>query len=272
MITISRRLFICALIFMALSVARPARATQVMTINCNTAVHLADFISCANLQAFSRGSGIYVTFGATKFTTVTITAQWAHQTWFPYVGFWAPTSTTATKQNGAPALVDTDLDSASLTLLAAVKGNIPGLTVPPDQIYSLLDVSFPEILTNQIDGALLSALGALYTTVTPIGTIVMVTCAGDGTNAQFTRISMTGTVQWEMVPGTLKNKAGKFIDSSGNVIANGINNLNLGLPAAALPNFPGYGLDPTDWLFWNPLPNGTATVAPCNELLICSPE
>ena len=92
----------------------------------------------------------------------------------------------------------------------------------------------------------------------------MVTCAGDGSNAQFVRISMTATVQWEMVPNTLKNKAGNFIDSQGHVIAPAINNGTLGSWQAALPGFPGAGLDPGDWSFWSPLPGGTITVGvPC---------
>lgn len=95
----------------------------------------------------------------------------------------------------------------------------------------------------------------------------MVTCTGDGTNAQFRRISMTGSVQWEMVPGTLKNKAKQFIDANGNVIGNAVNNGSAGNLQASLPMFPGVGLDPGDWLFWSSVPGGTITIGP-----LCIPD
>jgi hypothetical protein len=166
------------------------------------------------------------------------------------------------KSNGSPATTDADLGVTDPTLLAAVRAKIPGLNIDPDQVYFLLNVEFPEILTQQIDSGLLSALGVGYPFATPIGTTVMVTCTGDGTNAQFVRISMTASVQWEMVPGTLKNKAGQFINAKGQVITEPINNLALGNILGALPNFPGYGLAPGDWSFWNPTPGGTVTVGP----------
>jgi hypothetical protein len=95
----------------------------------------------------------------------------------------------------------------------------------------------------------------------------MVTCTGDGTNAQFTKISFTATVMWDMVPGTLKNKAGQFIDSSGKVIAPAVNNLGSPGFLGALPLFPGVGLAPGDWLWWSTLPGGTITVG-----ALCDPE
>jgi hypothetical protein len=95
----------------------------------------------------------------------------------------------------------------------------------------------------------------------------MVTATGDGTNAQYVRISMTGSVQWEMKPGTLKNKAGKFIDSSGKVIGSAVNNLGSPGFLGALPSFPSVGLAPGDWLFWSPSPGVTITVGD-----ICVPD
>ena len=264
------RLMLTALLLALLGAPQSGRAAPpVITINCNTAVHIADFQACATERAIVSGPASYVTFSASHYTIVNVAAQYTIVQ-LPYsgtLGIWVVTSAKMIQQNGQPAITDADLNVSSATLLAALKGNIPGLNIDPDQVYSLLNVEFPEILTNQIDSGLLSALGPGYAYVTPIGTTIMVTCTGDGTNAQFKRISMTGSVQWEMVPNTLKNKKGQFIDSKGNVIANSINNGSLGTLLAALPGFPGNGLDTFDWGFWSTLPNGTITIGD-----LCDPE
>jgi hypothetical protein len=175
-----------------------------------------------------------------------------------------------TTQAGTPATTDANLNPVNATLMATIKAHIPGLHIDPNQVYSLLDVEFPEVLTRQIDGELLTLLGPLYVQATPVGTIVMVTCRGDGTNAQFIRISLTATVQWEMVPGTLKNAAGKFIDAHGNVIGNAINNLNLGTLATAFPNFAGIGAASWDWMYWTTTTGVSITVGPiCQPVIEC---
>jgi hypothetical protein len=260
------RLLLGPAFLLALIASHSAQA-QLTTINCNTAVHIADFTSCA--QGHASGHGLapgkywYVTYNADHHTAVQVTAVYfarsGHVVYSPV----------AYQPGGALALTDSDLgvSNASLIDTINVAGGIPGLNIDPNQVYSLLNVEFPEILTNQIDAGLSAALGDLYSLATPVGTVVMVTCTGDGTNAQYIRISMTATVQWEMKPGTLKNKAGQFIDSSGNVIGHSVNNLGSPGFQGALPNFPGNGLAPGDWSFWSPLPGVTITVGN-----ICDPN
>jgi hypothetical protein len=260
-------LLVCTLYYSA-----PAQAGSVITVNCSSSVHLADFVNCAEgaLTAHSTeaasilnssGSVTYVTFSPTKYTIVVIEATIktceGHT-----VCLWNFNSVVTLQSSGAAATSDADLGTVDASILAATKANISPLNIDPDQVYSLINVEFPEILTNQIDAGLLSALGPGYVYATPIGTTVMVTCTGDGTNAQFIRISMTGSVQWEMVPGTLKNKAGQFIDSKGNVIAPPINKLSSANILSILPDFPGYGLVAGDWNFWSPEPQGTVTIEP----------
>jgi hypothetical protein len=168
----------------------------------------------------------------------------------------------AFKPDGTSATTDADLGLTDATLITTLSksGGIPNLNLNPAQVGSLIDLEvLPETLTREINNQLLSTLGTLYTEVTPVGTTVMVSCA-DGTNAQFVRINMYATVMWTMVPGTLKNKAGQFIDSTGKVISGPVNHLGLPGFIAALPDFPGIGMSSGDWSFWSPLPGGTVTI------------
>lgn len=101
------------------------------------------------------GSASYVVYSQTHFTIVNINAQ-------PIYGGlgYLVLAATMTQASGKPAVTDADLNVASTTLLAAIKGNIPGLQIDPNQVYSLIQVEFPEILTNQIDAGLLAILGS----------------------------------------------------------------------------------------------------------------
>ena len=250
--------------FLTTLAANPLQA-QITTINCNTAVHIADFTSCAQAKAsgLAQGKYWYVAFNAKNHTAVQVTAAYFGRSGKVVY------SPVAYKPSGALALTDADLGVSDPTLIATINAarGIPNLSIDPDQVYSLIAVEFPEVLTRQINGDLLTLFGSLYTEITPIGTTVSVTCTGDGTNAQFTRISLTGTVQWEMKPGTLKNKAGQFIDSSGHVIASAVNNLGAPSYLGVLPSFSGVGMAPGDWTFWSPLPGGSITVGD-----ICIPD
>lgn len=252
---------VCAFVLISFQYAHAA--TPVVTVNCSGASHLTDFQNCINTVVSHIGPGTYVTFGPSKFTIAHVAA---HSVLIHGVlRVWYVSSIIATKLDGTVVTNDNQLDFTNVSLLAANQSNIPGLHIDPNQVDSLIHVEFPEVLTRQINSGLFDKLGALYNNL-PIGTKVMVTCDGDGTNAQFKKISSTGTVMWEMVPGTLKNRGGQFIDANGNVTANPINNLSSGILPGALPNFPDYGLSPLDWQYWSPSPYGTVTVGP-----ICDP-
>lgn len=196
----------------------------------------------------------------TNFTTIKV--------WTPFytvgpggIAIYVPEQINAYNSSGQSAVSDANLDSVNSVLYLNVAGGrgIPGLNLDPSQVNSLIGIEFPEILSRAINGALLTTLGPLYTTATPIGTIVQVT-ASDGTNAQFVRISLTGSVQWELKPGTLKNKSGQFIDANGNVIGASVNRLNNIDVTPALPNFNGSGMTNGDWTFWSPTPGVTITI------------
>src|ERR1700730_18255846 len=100
------RLLWAPMCLLALMVAYPARA-QITTINCNTAVHIADFTACAKNNA--KGLGLvngnywYVTYNSTHHTAVKVNVLFnARGGSFVY----SPTAYTA---SGATALTDTDL-------------------------------------------------------------------------------------------------------------------------------------------------------------------
>jgi hypothetical protein len=85
----------------ALIAFRSAHATPpVITINCATASHVADFQSCATAQARKSGTASYVTFSQSHFTIVNITAIWSSFGFGGGKGIWVIQSTTTTQANG----------------------------------------------------------------------------------------------------------------------------------------------------------------------------
>jgi hypothetical protein len=245
-----------------ISTLQPVQAS-VITVNCPTAVHLADFATCANAKASSlapESYQVYVAFNATHFITVKILI--GYKIAGPFGGFiTVPGYVHTFTSSGVAAATDSDLGlvNASLMSTVAAARSLPGLKLDPDEAPSLIGIELPEILTTAIDGALLTLLGPLYTTETPVGTVVQVTAA-DGTNAQFVRISLMSTVQWTMVPGSLKNSKGQFINSSGGVIGAAVDNLTSTNILPVFPIFSGTGLVGIDWQFWSSTPGGTVII------------
>jgi hypothetical protein len=81
----------------------------------------------------------------------------------------------------------------------------------------------------------------------------------DGINAVVQRISKTNTVQFAILPGTLRNAAGKRIDSAGNVLQN--QNPIPGSPVGGPLTETSMAGSPSSVTFIpDPLPSGTVTV------------
>jgi hypothetical protein len=73
--TITMSIFAAIGLFV-LTMFQPAQAsTTLMTINCDTAVHLADFKSCAVIAGIFHGSGVYTAFSPSHFAIVKISAS-----------------------------------------------------------------------------------------------------------------------------------------------------------------------------------------------------
>jgi hypothetical protein len=168
------------------------------------------------------------------------------------------------KQDGTPAVSDADLGVVNVTLMATIQSaaKIPSLTIDPNYISSFIGI--PDWLAASRGISYAIGLLGVNPAALKDGTTVMVTFS-DGTSAQFTKACTYCTTMWVYKPGTAKNKDGKFIDTSGKVIGNSINNLNLGKLLASLPSFGGNGLSPGDWFFWDPLPNGIVIVGPISD-------
>jgi hypothetical protein len=245
-----------------LGTSQPILAS-VISVNCASAVHLADFANCANAQASSlapESYQVYVAFNATHFITVKILI--GYKIAGPFGGFiTVPGYVHTFTSSGVAAKTDSDLGLVNSSLMSTVVAarSLPGIKLDPNSVSSLIEGVEPEVLTRAINSALFTTVGPAYVDLTPIGTVIQVTAA-DGTNAQFRRTSLYSTVEWEMVPFTLKNKKGQYIDSSGNVIGAAVNNLTQTNIVPAFPIFNGSGLVDADWQFWSPAPNGTIII------------
>jgi hypothetical protein len=236
-----------------LALIQPVQATTptYFTLNCNTAVHLADFVNCAYNRGGSTGPGIYVTFGSAHFTQVTVAA------FKNLVGFYTVTSAKPYKSNGSPALTDADLDTVNSSLFSTIankKGEV--FNIDPSIETSYIGSEDALIDSRAVSNAIGNA--GLNPAAMAVGTVVMVQWK-DGTTAQFVKIS-NSTLMWSLKPGSAKNAKGEPIDANGNVTGSNLNGVSSGLPAAALPNFSSIYLDPTDWGFWLSVPNGTVTI------------
>jgi hypothetical protein len=246
--------------------ATHAATIMAYTVNCSTAVHLADFSSCAQRSVPTRGSGVYVAFSPTKFTMVRITATLTNLK-PPLVNFWATQTVTLQKSTGATALTDADLDDANGSLISTVgaANGSPTFKIDPNIESSYIGSEDALVDSRAVSNAIGNE--GLNPAAMPVGTIVSVEWS-DGTSAQFQKIG-NSTMMWVIVPGSAKNKDNQKITNTGANLGDALNNLNLNNLLKTLPNFDGADMAPGDWSFWDALPTGTVTVGPvCDSLAL----
>jgi hypothetical protein len=226
------------LLFASFAVMEEASANQgsVYAIICANCLHVQDFANAAKVQAntwsyrsqktkpsnASLHSGLYVVSSnvAPLSALIKISGYWRYDglnQWGMFV-----TAMTPVRMDGTTAnYTDADLQYSEVGLF----GNSRSATIVTTQVTlpdfsgdGLNNDALLELLTRGIAYEM-AGRDPNWSNNMSVGAFLKVTWI-DGTNAVVQRTSKLGTVQFAILPGTLRNKQGKLIDNAGNVLTN----------------------------------------------------
>lgn len=190
---------------------------DVIALSCTNAVHVADFKNCVALWNLHNGkTGLFVATNPTSAATALIKSTGTY-TFTCSPCLFGGGTLTPINQDGTPLTTDAQLLALDQTLFAQMRkaGAIAKpINIPPNYGVSYINNdALAEDTNSAISLVLYTQLGVNPNDV-PRGTVVTVIWQ-DGTSAQFVRISLTGSIQWQYKPGTAKDKNGNPIDPNG---------------------------------------------------------
>jgi hypothetical protein len=229
------------LLFASFAVIEEAAANQgsVYAINCANCLHVQDFANAAQAQAnnwdfkiqrtqpsnVSLHTGLYVVSSkvAPLSALIKITGHWVGH---PYNGsyVWGDevTARTPVRMDGTTAnYTDADLGYSEVGLFSNSRSATTvttKVTLPDFAGDGINNDALLELLTRGIAYEMIQR-DPNWSNNMSVGAFLKVTWI-DGTNAVVQRISKTNTVQFVILPGTLRNKLGQLIDTAGNVLTN----------------------------------------------------
>jgi hypothetical protein len=126
----------------------------------------------------------------------------------------------AVDENGASATSQSALEQNDMRLYGTNrKAPIKPVKVPADYGTSVIgNAALVEDTSSAISQELYITRQINPNSI-PVGTVVTVTWQ-DGSSAKFRRISVMGSLQWDYVEGSARDKNGNKIDLNGNIIGN----------------------------------------------------